>query len=224
MDQLPSSAVREKSLIDVRALAWNLVPSFVMVLLFAYGPRDATAIWKVGLHPRSLEFWYTAFTSAFIHGDSGHLFSNLTTQLLFGYLLLSQYGKWGRTAYWLSWPLTGIVMWIFTREVIHIGFSGVLYAWMLFMVSVGLLVNRRSLRVLILLIVTFYGAMFWGLFPIQTAVSWDGHLSGAAVGIVLAFIFRRKISKDLPMPAPPEWDDDEDDEDEYLRFGVNVKE
>ncbi len=39
---------------------------------------------------------------------------------------------------------------------------------------------------------TKFQRMIWGIFPIQERVSWEGHLSGLFVGVVLAFIFRKK--------------------------------
>ncbi len=42
------------------------------------------------------------------------------------------------------------------------------------------------------LIVTFlYGSMVWGIFPNKVQVSWEGHLAGGLIGLVLAFIFRK---------------------------------
>ncbi len=34
--------------------------------------------------------------------------------------------------------------------------------------------------------------MIWGVFPTQPRVSWQGHLSGLIVGVVLAFIYRKQ--------------------------------
>jgi membrane associated rhomboid family serine protease len=36
----------------------------------------------------------------------------------------------------------------------------------------------------------FYGGMIWGIFPLQPTVSWESHLFGGIIGIVLAFLYR----------------------------------
>lgn len=41
-------------------------------------------------------------------------------------------------------------------------------------------------------VVFLYGSMVWGLFPIQEHISWEGHLSGALAGIILAWWFRNE--------------------------------
>ena len=83
----PVTHKKNKSILDLTALAVNLILAFFMVVIFAYGEGFEINAHQFGLHPRDMNFWYTALSSAFLHGDYGHLFSNLSTQMLFGYLL-----------------------------------------------------------------------------------------------------------------------------------------
>ena len=39
-------------------------------------------------------------------------------------------------------------------------------------------------------VVFLYGGMVWGLFPMESHISWEGHLSGAFAGLILAFWFK----------------------------------
>jgi hypothetical protein len=48
------------------------------------------------------------------------------------------------------------------------------------------------LQALSLFIVFLYGSMIWGIFPTKERISWEGHLSGMIVGVVLAFIYRAR--------------------------------
>jgi hypothetical protein len=34
--------------------------------------------------------------------------------------------------------------------------------------------------------------MVWGIFPQKAAVSWEGHLSGLFIGVMLAILYRKK--------------------------------
>jgi len=43
-----------------------------------------------------------------------------------------------------------------------------------------------------LAVIFIYGSIIWYILPIKEGVSWEGHLSGLLVGIVFAFIYRKK--------------------------------
>ena len=52
--------------------------------------------------------------------------------------------------------------------------------------------------------------MIWGIFPYDASVSWEAHLSGALIGIVLAFALKWF---DPPRPRKRySWEDEEQDD------------
>ena len=53
-----------------------------------------------------------------------------------------------------------------------------------------------------------YGSIVWGVFPIETGVSWQGHLSGAVLGGLLAVVWRKQ---GLQRPEPPVENDEENE-------------
>ena len=63
-----------------------------------------------------------------------------------------------------------------------------------------------------LIIAFLYGSMVWYLFPIKEGISWEGHSTGAATGVILALIYR----KHGPQREETELDDDDEDEDVNL--------
>jgi hypothetical protein len=85
--------------------------------------------------------------------------------------------------------------------------------------------------------VFLYGSLIWGVFPTQPRVSWQGHLSGLIVGIILAFIYRKQgpqrpkyqyeIEKELGI-EPPDFEGDlrraieAEQEAERMRYEMNV--
>lgn len=67
------------------------------------------------------------------------------------------------------------------------------------------------LIVISLIMVFLYGGFIWGMIPALAKpqnISWEGHLSGAIVGIVLALIYRKKG----PQKEEHHWDDDDNDD------------
>jgi hypothetical protein len=91
-----------------------------------------------------------------------------------------------------SWLLTGILVWIFAtnKGSFHIGMSGVIYALAAFLFTSGILRKYLPLQALSLFIVFLYGSLIWGIFPTTPRVSWEGHLMGMIVGVLLAIYYR----------------------------------
>ena len=119
----------------------------------------------------------------------------------------------------LSWLFTGALLWLIggSNGAVHIGMSGVIYALAGFLFTSGVLRGYLPLQALSLFIIFLYGSMIWGVFPTQPRVSWQGHLSGLIVGVVLAFIYRKQgpqrpkyqyeIEKELGI-EPPDFEGD----------------
>jgi hypothetical protein len=77
-----------------------------------------------------------------------------------------------------------------------------------FIATVGVL--RWDTRSIALALVVFflYGSMIWGIFPGDPSVSFESHLSGALLGVLLAVLLRHRD------PAPPpkrySWEEEEE--------------
>lgn len=145
-----------------------------------------------GIYPLKVEGLRGILFAPFIHGDLKHLFNNsvplfaLSTALFYFY----------RNIRWkvLLWGalLTGVLTWIIARPAMHIGASGVVYMLAAFLFFKGIISRRYQLTAISLIVVFMYGGLLWYLFPVDPKISWEGHLSGFLVGIVLAFILKQK--------------------------------
>lgn len=98
------------------------------------------------------------------------------------------------------------------REAWHIGASGVVYALAAFHFVSGIIRSDVRLLTLSVVVVFLYGGLVWGLLPIRPEVSWEGHLSGAISGVVLAFYYRKYIIRREKFDW--EYEEDEGDEEE----------
>lgn len=149
--------------------------------------------YQFGIYPRRSFGLTGILTAPLIHGDWKHLLSNSIPLLA----MIITFGAFFRSVAWqafiMIYLLTGIAVWVFARDVFHIGASGVVYGLISFVFWSG--VFRRSLRsiVLSLIVVLIYTPMFEGILPNQEGISWESHLLGGCVGIFVAWWFREEL-------------------------------
>jgi membrane associated rhomboid family serine protease len=149
----------------------------------------------LGIYPRHLEGSLGILTAPFIHGSFGHLFSNSIPLFFLIAVLYLAYRKSASAALASIYIGTGVGMWLFARSSYHIGASGVVYGLVAFLFWTG--VFRKSIRsiALSLAVLFLYSGYIWGIFPGEAGISWDGHLIGAIVGIIVAFILRNRLEE-----------------------------
>lgn len=178
---------------------------FVMLLWiihlfkFAFG-LDWLA--RLGVFPRHVDGLWGILFSPLLHSDWGHLLSNTPPVLALGIMVLFFYRRIAWPAFAMIYLLTGLAVWIFGREVYHIGASGVIYGLVAFVFWNGIF--RRNLKsiVLSLIVVFYYGSMFAGILPGQEGISWESHLLGGLVGIFVSFWFKDDIEEDEHRQIP----------------------
>jgi membrane associated rhomboid family serine protease len=140
-----------------------------------------------GVVPRRLTGLVGIPAMPFLHENLQHILSN--TIPLFVLLVLlagSRAESWEVVA--LIVVLGGLLLWIFGREAMHIGASGLIFGLGAFLIVSGFL-EKRIVPLLIALFVGFFygGALVSGIIPrIGSHVSWDGHLCGMAAGVITA--------------------------------------
>ncbi|MEO0333194.1 MAG: rhomboid family intramembrane serine protease, partial [Bacteroidota bacterium] len=81
---------------------------------------------------------------------------------------------------------TGILVWLFARTSIHIGASGLIYGIAFFLIFFGLFQRDFKSLLISIIILIFYGSIFYGVLPTQSYVSWESHLLGGLVGFLNA--------------------------------------
>lgn len=144
----------------------------------------------LGLAPRSLSGLIGIVTMPFLHGGWQHILGNTIPLVILLCLLAGS-----RANSYSIVPgivlLGGALLWIFGRSnSIHVGASGLIYGLIAFLIVAGVL-EKRIVPLLIALFVGFtYGAtLLGGILPITVGddVSWDGHLTGAIAGAIVAY-------------------------------------
>jgi len=89
----------------------------------------------------------------------------------------------------MSYIFVGLNVWLFSRQGVHIGASGLVYALFGFLLIGGFISRNKRLLALAFLNVFWYGSMIWGIFPTEPNISWESHLIGLLFGILLAYLY-----------------------------------
>jgi len=163
-----------------------------------------------GILPRKLSGLTGILTSPFIHADFSHLISNSITLFLLFFGILYFYRSSVIKVFFIIYILDGFLVWLFARQSYHIGASGLIYGFASFLFFSGVFRKDKRSIALSLLIVFLYGSMVWGILPTKPEISFESHLSGAVVGIICAFLFRKKDP-----PPKYEWEEETADGDDY---------
>lgn len=167
-----------------------------------------------GVYPRTLRGLSGIVFAPLIHGSLLHLFSNTLPIIILGTGLLYGYPRSARVVIPVVYFGTGLAVWLFARSAWHIGASGLSFGMLFFILTMGVLRRDTRAIALALVVVLLYGGMIWGVVPGDPAVSFESHLAGALLGVILAILLKNRD------PAPPpkhySWEDEEDVEDTPL--------
>lgn len=186
-------------------------------------PFFNTSHW--GIIPRFTGSLKGILTAPLMHGDWAHLISNSAPMAVLGMMLFYFYRKIAWMSFGLIYLLCGFAVWMFARgSSVHIGASGVIYGLVAFIFWNGIF--RRDLKsIILLLIVTLlYSGMMFGILPNQPGISWESHLFGGLVGILVAYVMRsfsirEEDDLDLDTPKPL----DEADKEYYFERDIFEK-
>lgn len=143
---------------------------------------------RFGIEPRRFGGLDGVVLAPFLHDGLGHLLTNtLPFLILGGAIALGSLARFvqvtlvvalvGGMATWLAGP-TGST---------HVGASGLVFGYVAYLVSRGVFARKITYLLGGLLTLMVYGSVLWGVLP-KPGVSWQGHLFGAAAGVLAAWL------------------------------------
>jgi membrane associated rhomboid family serine protease len=160
---------------------------------------------RFGVRPRELSGLIGIVAAPFLHANFAHLFANSLPLLVLGTVLLHLYPTAALPVFGAVYLGPGIAVWLFGRDAVHIGASGIAYGLVAYILVAGLLRRDRRAIAASLLVCFMYGALVWGVLPIETGASWETHLAGAIIGIACALAYRHR---DVPPRVRYSWEDE----------------
>lgn len=164
-----------------------------------------------GVRPRQLAGVIGILFAPLVHGGFDHLMANTPPLLVLGAAMLFLYPRSALRVLPAVYLGPGIAVWLFGRESVHLGASGLVYGLVSYIFAAGLLRRDRRAIAASLVVCFMYGSLAWGVFPTPFAVSWETHLAAALIGVVWALALRRL---DVPPRKRYVWEGDESENDE----------
>jgi membrane associated rhomboid family serine protease len=192
------------------ALAVRLSIGFVVLLWIIHLMNWATGLdpRPLGVRPRTWSGLIGIVTAPLVHGDFAHLFANSLPLATMGVAMLFLYPRSSVRVLPAVYLAPGALVWLFGRGSAHIGASGLVFGLVSYVFVAGLLRRDRRAVAASLLVAFMYGSMVWGVLPIEPGMSWETHLSAAAIGVLLALALR---NLDIPPRKRYVWEDPAED-------------
>ena len=168
---------------------------------------------RYGIVPHTLQGLVGILTLPFLHGGWDHLMANSVPVIVLGTALYYFYPTLANRVMLITYLGSGLLTWCLgDPSTTHVGASALIYGLNLFLIVSGFIRGNRQLIVISLIMVFLYGSFIWGMIPSLAKpqnISWEGHLSGAIIGIVLALLLR----KEGPQKEVHHWEEDDDKND-----------
>lgn len=166
-----------------------------LILAVAWGQELLDQIlfagrWNLPMRPGGS--WFGVLTAPFSHSDLQHLLANSLLFLPLSWLVLLR-GRRDYLAVWLGVYATAVPVWLFWPVGSH-GLSGVVYGLLGYLLLIGWLEKRPLSMLLSAVCLVAYGGVLPSLIPLFSppGVSWIGHASGFAGGVLAALAVQRE--------------------------------
>ena len=158
---------------------------------------------QFGIESRDVDGLTGVAASPFLHADFAHLMANTVPFLILGSIVALRKPR-------RFWPIVititvvgGFAVWLLgPTNTVTIGASGVVFGLLTYLITAGIL-TRHWLDVVIAVGVLFvYGGILIGALPfgVSSGGSWLAHLTGAAAGVLAAFLFARQPDGVVQVP------------------------
>ncbi|MCC8187583.1 MAG: rhomboid family intramembrane serine protease [Bacteroides sp.] len=195
-----------------RIFAAMAIPLFILFVMYALKTLEVGLDWdftRLGVYPLQKKGVFGIFAHPFVHSGFRHLVANTLPFFFLSWCLFYFYREIAPYIFFLIWICCGVITFLIGKPGWHVGASGIIYGLAFFLFFSGILRKHVPLIAISLLVTFLYGGMVWNMFPFfaKPTTSWEGHLSGAVAGTVLACLFRRYG------PQKPVYFSDEEEEE-----------
>lgn len=189
-----------------RSLYFALIFTALIWAIWLIGELFGLEFAQYGIYPRLVSSLWGVITAPLIHGSFSHIVSNSMPLLVMMTILFYIYPKSSPIVLIVLFIGSGLIVWLIGRPAWHFGASGLTHGLMFFLFFIGILRRDAIASVFAMIVFFLYGGMVWGIFPRDPNISFEYHLAGAGLGVMLAFLLR---NRDRKRPAKQySWDED----------------
>lgn len=142
----------------------------------------------LGIRPRRTEGLAGILFAPLLHQNIEHLFFNsILLFILSDFLLMHGFEFYLNISISIT-LISGILLWCFGKNGIHLGASGVIAGYWSYLVYDAYLNPKLSAIILMVICVYYFSGILFSALPGQRGISWEGHLFGLMAGLMVHFI------------------------------------
>jgi membrane associated rhomboid family serine protease len=141
-----------------------------------------------GIRPRQLNGLEGILWAPLLHTSWQHLAANTVPVLVFGFFAVAGGAGQFIAVTATVWLIGGLGTWLTGSTGTHVGASILVCGWFVFLLARGLLTRSPAQILLAVVLFALWGSVLWSLLPGAAGISWQGHLFGAAGGLVAAYL------------------------------------
>lgn len=152
-----------------------------------------------GVRPGDWSHWEGIFMAPLLHSGWAYVIGNSIALLIFGSLILIKGWQLLVEVTLYSIIVGGVVVMVMgSPNSVHIGASGVVYGYWLYIIAAGFYERSGNSILMAIGVIAVYGGYVYGMIPSEynsvNSISWQGHLGGAIGGFLVAKGKRRSIN------------------------------
>lgn len=166
--------------------------SFVILIWLIYLLSLFLPLQQFGLIPRTPSGAIGIITAPFLHASWSHLIGNTSSFAGLVIILILLEGDRLIIKLFLMVLIGGSLTWLFARSANHIGASGLIFSMWSYILLSAWFSQKIAYVLLSIPVIILYGGMIYGILPLQSCISWEGHLFGLIAGIFLAWFYHKK--------------------------------
>lgn len=177
----------------------TIIVSFLLLIWISFFLSLVIPIQQFGLVPRTIPGLFGIISAPFIHGSLSHLIGNSISFTIFAFVLSTLEGNkmFAKVIFMIA--IGGVLTWIMGRSAIHIGASGLIFSLWGYMLFAGWFSRKLKYILVSFGLIFFYSGMIFGVLPGKVGISWEGHLFGFIAGIIVSWLYHRKMKSKKPI-------------------------
>lgn len=151
---------------------------------------------QLGIRPRTWDGLWGVLFAPLLHASWTHLFSNLILVGVLSFVVGLGGARQFVAVTSVIWIVSGLGVWLTApAHSVTVGSSLLVFGWLSYLVVRGFMTHDVPQIIVGVVLAMVLGGMFWTGIAVaafgSSAVSWQGHLSGAAGGVLAAILVGR---------------------------------